>query len=132
MMRRIVDATIPALSVVAVVPVIPLIVDVPMSLKESVGRGLGIIWCVVVGIAMLNICAGILLRKFRPSLAFKLEWPALIVAGTVSAIYSVSIFAVAGFRGWVAAWFILAIGAHCIARYVEMALARKVAKRADL
>jgi hypothetical protein len=131
MMRRIVDATIPAFSAVAVIPVIPLIIDVPMALRESIGRGLGIIWCVIVGAAMLQICIGILLRKPRPSLAFKLEWPALIVAGTVSAIYSVAIFAIAGGRGWVAAWFVLGIGGHCIARFAEMTLARRVAKRAD-
>jgi hypothetical protein len=131
MMRRIVDATIPALSVVAVVPVVPLIADVPTALRESLGRGLGIIWCVVVGAAMLGICVGILFRKSRPSLAWKMEWPALLVAATFSAVYSVAIFTYAGMRGWVAAWFVLAVGAHCMARYVEMSLARRAAKKAD-
>lgn len=132
MMRRIVDATVPALITVATVPVFVHIVDLPTSIERSLGEALGIVWCVVVGTASLAVCVGICLRRRQPALAFKFEFPALIVAGTISAVFGVSILAVAPWRGWTAAWFVWAIGGHFIARYFELTLARRAAKKAAL
>jgi hypothetical protein len=131
MMRRIVDATIPVLCLVGTVPVFARVIDVPQSMRESFGVGAGILWCIICGSAMALISAGIVLRQSHPSLSFRLEFPALIVAGTTSGIYGVVLFGVSGWRGWTAAWFIWAIGAHFTARYVEAARARRTASRAD-
>lgn len=130
MMRRIVDATIPALIMVATVPVFVHIVDLPTSIEHSLGEALGIVWCVVVGASSLAIWVGVCFRRSRPALSFRLEFPALVVAGTISAVFGVSILAVAGWRGWTAAWFVWAIGGHFLARYLELALARRAAKKA--
>jgi hypothetical protein len=131
MMRRIVDATIPALCLVGTVPVFARIIAVPQSLRDSIGTGAGVLWCVVCGTAMLAISIGIMLRSVSPAWSFRLEFPALIVAGSTSGIYGVVLFGVSGWRGWTAAWFIWAIGAHFTARYIEASRARRTAERAD-
>ena len=112
----------------ATAPVFAQIVDLPTSIERSLGEAAGIVWCVVVGGASLAVCVGVGLRGRRPSLAFRFEFPALVVAGTISAIFGVTILAVAGWRGWTAAWFVWAIGAYFLARYAELALARRAAK----
>lgn len=131
MARRVIDATIPALCMVGTVPVFARIIDVPQSMHDSIGVGAGILWCVICGLAMAAISVGVALRTARPALSFALEFPALVIAGTTSAIYGVVLFGVAGWRGWTAAWFIWAIGAHFLARYIEAAWARREATRAD-
>lgn len=132
MMRRIVDATIPACGAIATIPVFARIVDLPMALERSIGEASGILWCVIVGAAMITIVAGILFRRARPSLAFKLEFPALIIAGTISTIYGVTIIGFIGFgRGWTPTWFVWAIGFHCLARYIELSYARRQLRKAE-
>lgn len=131
-MRRIIDATIPACGAVATLPVFARVFDLPMALERSLGEAFGIVWCVVVGASMASILAGICLRVRRPSLSFKFEYPALIVAGLISTIYGVAIYGVVGLaRGWTPTWFVWGIGFHCLARFVELWLARRAAKRAQ-
>ena len=131
MMRRLVDASIPAVCLIAVIPAIIKIMDLPASLQRSLGILVGHLWAIALGAAMLLICIGIIFRRFHPATAFKLEWPALVFAGCISSIYGTIIFYVAGVRGWVAAWFVYAIAAHCIFRFLELSRARKLAAKAQ-
>lgn len=131
MMRRVVDATIPALGMVATMPVWWRVIDVPSSMRDSIGVGAGILWAVISGAAMASVVVGIATRKTRPVWSFRFEFPALIVAGMASLVYGVVLLGVAGWRGWTAAWFVWAIGAHFTARYIEAGLARAAAVRAD-
>ena len=126
-MRRLVDASIPALCAIAVIPSAVELLNLPVSLESLLGEYLGRLWAAVLGVAFVSICLGITQRWRRPSLAFKLEWPALIFAAFISAVYGTAIWFQAGLRGWAAAWFIYAIGVHCLMRFLELNRARRQA-----
>ena len=131
-MRRLVDAAIPALCIVALAPAAAQIMELPASLERSLGEFIGRIWAITLTASMICICAGIALRASKPEWSFRFEWPALIFAGFISMIYGASIMFTTGARGWAAMWFIWAIGAYFLFRFVEMALARKQARRVVL
>jgi len=128
-MRRFVDASIPALIVVATIPAATQILELPASLERSLGEFIGRLWAITLGLAMLAVCIGILLRTRKPEWAFRFEWPALVYGGLISSIFGTSIMATTGLRGWTAAWFVWAIGGHCLIRYIELGRARKQATR---
>jgi hypothetical protein len=127
-MRRLVDASIPALCLIAIIPATVHILDLPESLQRSLGEFIGRIWAITLGIAMAFIITGVALRRRKPDLAFQLEWPALVYAGLISSIYGTAIILTAGLQGWTSAWFVWAIGAHCILRYAELTVARRKAR----
>ena len=131
-MRRIVDAVIPLFLVIATVPVFSQIFDIPVSLERSLGEGFGIVWCVVVGAASAAVWVGVTIRRRWPSVSFRFEFPGLIVAGTISAIFGVTILSLAPLRGWTAAWFVFAIGGWYVCRFIELAAARRAVKQATV
>jgi hypothetical protein len=131
-MRRLVDSAIPALCIIALAPASIQIMDLPDSLERSLGEFIGRIWAVTLTLAMIVICTGIALRSHRPEWSFRCEWPALIFSGFISMIYGASIFLITGMRGWAAAWFIWAIGAYFLFRFVELSLARSTVKRVTI
>jgi len=129
-MRRIVDAVIPLFLMIGTVPVFTRVFELPLSIQHSLGDAFGIVWCIVVGSASAAVWVGVACRRRWPAVAFKLEYPGLIVAGTISAIFGVSILALAPRAGWTAAWFVFAIGGWYVCRFLELAFARRVVKAA--
>jgi hypothetical protein len=125
--RRFVDASIPLLIVIAVIPAAVQILELPAALERSLGEFIGRLWAITLGIAFSSICVGIALRLRKPAWAFRFEWPALAFAGLISSIYGTSIMFFAGMRGWTPTWFIWAIGAHCLTRFLELGRARRQA-----
>jgi hypothetical protein len=132
MMRRIVDASLPAGCLFAITPAAAGWQKLPDSLEATLGHFWGQTWAATLAASMLAILVGICLRRPRPSLAYLIEWPALIFAAIISTIYGSAIWLRFGTPSWIAIWFVYAIGLHFLARFAELAYAHQVvAKRGE-
>lgn len=131
MMRRLVDTALPLFCGVGLVPLIPRLVALPNSLQHTLGETVGLVWACLLLLAYAVDLVGIWLRAAHPGWSFTFEWPALVFGGAISTIYASAILSAAGFGGWTAAWWIYGIGAYQLARFAELALARRRAKRVE-
>jgi hypothetical protein len=130
MMRRIVDASLPAGCLLAIGPAATYVQDLPLSLKSTLGNTIGHLWALSLALSMLLILVGICLRRPHPSTAYILEVPALVFAGIVTTVYGSAIWLKIGLSSWIAIFFVYAIAIHFLARFVELTYAHQVvAKR---
>lgn len=132
MMRRLIDTTVPGCCAVAVIPIVPQFVAIPTSVQQTLGETLGVIWAVIIGALSLVIVAGIWLRRPRPGLAFKLEWPALVAVALLSTVFGICNVWIFGWsEAWTRFWYLNVIGLHSLARFLELAVARRTVKRQE-
>jgi hypothetical protein len=129
MMRRIVDASIPAGCAIAVAPAATHIQELPPSLHAVLGPALGLAWAITLGVACLAVLVGICLRKTHPAAAFRFEFGALGYAAFISSMYGTTILIRTGLTTWTAAAFVYTLGAHFMARFFELMVARKSVPR---
>lgn len=128
MMRRVVDATIPVGCAIATASAVWFL---PASIQGTLGSIWGRAWAGALFFAGISVLVGICLRRTRPQIAFFLEFPALGVAGFFASLYGTALLLRVGWSSWVAIWFCYTIGAHYLARFVELWRARRAAERAQ-